>query len=497
MVKSYESLTGAVARGVFYRPERQRVRELLSRDAQPQLMVDGESFPLFDLSMNGLSFLAPGGPTQWPVGQEINLSLLLHGEEVYTGPARVARAEPGIRNGSLVGLGLVTGFLDLPEIRRQDDKKRLDRELSEGPEGISVAVPQEYRDVIARIAHFLGYYRRSLEEYEKYLRTNPETQNSGVSLEERAYEAIREPWWRLQVEAARASAKCLEDRDVLVAAKRYTEDIVTPLVLDSELGMRTYTKPLGYAGDYKAMLHIYRNSFEGSTVFGRVIHKFFPEDHPLGKGIRTRKDMIVDSMEVEHHRVLQGGSEATVFQVTSLGCGPAVEVSDFIGRNKTWPGRVVWTLIDQEEEALSVAYRASRREIGKWGSNGDLFLLNLSFVQMLSEGVPLREKGSQHLIFSAGLFDYLRDSRAQVLIEALYDFLAPGGLMMIGNALAPNEFFWAAEFLVDWSLLYRTKNEMKGLAARLPESAELEVVREPSGGYYFLKIRKPESQLDL
>lgn len=490
MVKSYESLTGAVARGVFYRPERQRVREILSRDAQPRLLVDGESFPLFDLSMNGLSFLAPGAPAQWSVGQEIDLSLLLHGEEVYTGPARVARAEPGIRDGSLVGLGLVTGFLDLPEIRRQDEMRRLNRELREGPAGMVRLVPKEYRDVVARIVHFLGFFRRSLQEHENYLKTDPGSQNNGMTLEERAYQAIREPWWNLQVEAARASAECFGDRDVLVAAKRYTEDIVTPLVLDSELGKRTYNKPLGYAGDYKAMLQIYKNSFEGETVFGRVIHKFFPEDHPLGRGIRTRKDLIVEAMEREHRTMLQNRGESSVFKVTSLGCGPAVEVSDFIRRNKTWPGRVVWTLIDQEEEALSVAYRASRREIGKWGGNGDLFLLNLSFVQMLSEGVPLREEGSQDLIFSAGLFDYLRASRARILIEALYEFLVPGGLMLIGNAIAPNEFFWAAEFLVDWSLLYRTQDEMKTLASRLPNSAEVNVLTEPSRGYYFLEIRK-------
>lgn len=490
MVKSYESLTGAVARGVFYRPERQRVREILSRDAQPHLLVNGESFPLFDLSMNGLSFLAPGGPMQWPVGEEIDLSLLLHGEAVYTGPARVARAEPGIRNGALVGLGLVTGFLDLPEIRRQDEMRRLDRELRDGPDGMSGLVPETYREVVSRIVHFLGFYRRSLHEHENHLRKDPGTEIDGAALEQRAYEAMREPWWELQVDAARASAECFADRDVLVATKRYTEDVVTPLVLESELGKRTYMKPLGYAGDFKAMLYIYENSFEGETTFGRVIHKFFPEDHPLGRGIRTRKDLIVDVMEEEHGRVLEGGGESTVFQVTSLGCGPAVEVSDFIGRNRNWLGRVVWTLIDQEEEALSVAYRASRREIGRWGSNGDLFLLNLSFVQMLSEGVPLREKASQHLIFSAGLFDYLRESRAQGLIEALYEFLAPGGLMMIGNALAPNEFFWAAEFLVDWSLLYRTREEMKALASRLPVSAEVDVVAEPSNGYYFLKVRK-------
>ena len=102
--KSYESLMGAIGRSVFYRPERQRVRELLSREARPRLLVNGDEFPLFDISMNGISFLDQETPAQWPVGEELALSLLLHDEEVYSGRARVARIEPGPRRGARIGL---------------------------------------------------------------------------------------------------------------------------------------------------------------------------------------------------------------------------------------------------------------------------------------------------------------------------------------------------------------------------------------------------------
>jgi hypothetical protein len=91
MAKSYESLMGALGRSVFFRPERQRVRELLSRDARPRLLVNGKAFPLFDLSMNGVSFLSPVSDDAWEIGESLELSLMLHGEEVYRGIARVAR----------------------------------------------------------------------------------------------------------------------------------------------------------------------------------------------------------------------------------------------------------------------------------------------------------------------------------------------------------------------------------------------------------------------
>jgi len=238
------------------------------------------------------------------------------------------------------------------------------------------------------------------------------------------------------------------------------------------------------------MLSFYANEFEGKTALGKVLHKFYVDRHPMGRGVRTRKDMIVDLMNKEHERFLSTSLSENVFRVVSLGCGPAREVSDFVSRYRTWNGTIAWTLIDQEEEALSVAYRDSRREIGRWGSGARLNLLNLSFVQLLSEGVPLQDPGSQHLIFSAGFFDYLREGRAQTLLKGLFDLLAPGGLLAIGNAVAPNEFFWNMEFLVDWTLFYRSREEMLGLAALLPETAESEVVLEPSGGYHFLLVRK-------
>jgi SAM-dependent methyltransferase len=489
MAKSYESLMGAVGRSVFFRPERQRVRELLSRDARPKLLVNGEEYPLFDISMNGVSFLSPIGNDSWEIGESLNLSLLLHGEEVYKGTARVARAERGPR-GARIGLGLSTGFLDLPDILRRDDDKRLERDLAQGPTERSRTVPVLYKEAVAEIVYFLQFYRKSLDEHELRFRQTMHSEESVEELSERAFEAIREPWWQLQELAADRATECLQDRDILLATKEFTEVLVTPLLLKAPFVKRAYEKPLGYPGDYQLMQWCYSNEFEGDSAFGRAIHKFFVDCYPLSQGVRTRRDLIVDLMGREHQRLQGLHEEDTSFRVVSLGCGPAREVSDYIGRHGTWPGRVIWTLIDQEEAALSVAYQASRREIGKTQSNGHLNLLNLSFVQMLSEGLPLQTSGTQDFIFSVGLFDYLRESRAQSLLKGLFDLLAPGGLIAVGNARAPNKFFWAAEFLADWTLLYRTETEMLGLAALLPERAELSVISDESGAYYFLLVRK-------
>jgi hypothetical protein len=160
MSKSYEELMGAVGRAVFFRPERRRVRDLLSRDARPQLLVGEREVALFDVSMNGISFLSEENHSTWQIGQELAVRLLLRDKEIYAGQARVARVEPGSRGRCRVGVGLVTGFLDLPEVRREDDEGQLERDLCGGPEATRQRIPTAFREQVSRAVHFLQYYRQ-------------------------------------------------------------------------------------------------------------------------------------------------------------------------------------------------------------------------------------------------------------------------------------------------------------------------------------------------
>ena len=46
--------------------------------------------------------------------------------------------------------------------------------------------------------------------------------------------------------------------------------------------------------------------------------------------------------------------------------------------------------------------------------------------------------------------------------------------------------------ILDWTLLYRTREQMVRLGALVAgEAAEVEVTVEPGGAYYFLLVRKP------
>ena len=88
-----------------------------------------------------------------------------------------------------------------------------------------------------------------------------------------------------------------------------------------------------------------------------------------------------------------------------------------------------------------------------------------------------------------GLFDYLGNRIAKTLLLGLYNRLAPGGLLVISNATSQNNNFWFIEFVLDWTLKYRTKEEILELGADLP-NATLNIKTEPSNGYALLLIRK-------
>jgi hypothetical protein len=90
-----------------------------------------------------------------------------------------------------------------------------------------------------------------------------------------------------------------------------------------------------------------------------------------------------------------------------------------------------------------------------------------------------------------GLFDYLRQPGASMLIAGLYSMLRDGGVVVIGNAARPNSHFWEPELALRWSLLYRDKQEMEALGASLPSVAKVNVEVEPMGAYYILSCQKP------
>lgn len=74
------------------------------------------------------------------------------------------------------------------------------------------------------------------------------------------------------------------------------------------------------------------------------------------------------------------------------------------------------------------------------------------------------------LIYAAGLYDYLEDRVARLLTAKLFDRLAPGGRLLIGNFTPASPSTGYMESFMDWHLIYRDEAAVSALAERVRRS---------------------------
>jgi hypothetical protein len=137
------------------------------------------------------------------------------------------------------------------------------------------------------------------------------------------------------------------------------------------------------------------------------------------------------------------------------------------------------------ESALGLAKRLS--------SGGRLAVqaLNISFKEMLNPSPLASSFMDKDIIYSSGLVDYLNPLLAQRFVKRLYQFLRPGGQVIIGNVNnLPTGMIWSSEYAVDWSLFFRSRQEMEAMANETP-GAKVTIKSDSLNAIYFLIVEKP------
>ncbi|TMA44037.1 MAG: hypothetical protein E6J82_05605 [Deltaproteobacteria bacterium] len=96
--------------------------------------------------------------------------------------------------------------------------------------------------------------------------------------------------------------------------------------------------------------------------------------------------------------------------------------------------------------------------------------------------------GGFDLIYSVGLFDYLRTPTATGLARNLVARLHPGGRALIANMVPESPSRWYLEYHLDWFLNYRTRQQLLDLASRAAPGARFNILEEESGVNPFVEI---------
>lgn len=483
-LENYETLQGAEGRAANFRPTRHRIQELFSSGAAVQVLLDEMVLPVLDISTNGLGVLASNTNLTLTPGREAEVVLRVRDRITQRLAARIARVEAE-SGGLRIGLHVPSASISVEQVLQAERSAELAASLAD----TRMDVPPAVASAMLDIAYLLSHFQRLLDRHEADARAaGPEAVNQLV---QHAYEAMAPRFYELERAASLAAKPYLEDRKVVAAIKAYAEAVITPLALAAPMVSHAYHKPLGYAGDYRVMLHCYADAFEGETVYAKAAHRTFL-GHPLSAGIVTRKNYVVERFSGHYNAWADDHALASKpYRALSLGCGPARELSDFAATIQRLRTPMELRLIDQEPRALEIAHAHAVQALSALQHEATVSCLNLSFGQIISKPQGLLELGKQDFIYCIGLFDYLHKRIASRLLGGLYAALEPGGELLVGNAAWPTEAFFAPEFVLDWKLLYRSRQDMAALAATLPAEAQSEVVLEPGGAYFFMRVRKP------
>src|SRR6201999_3920525 len=88
----------------------------------------------------------------------------------------------------------------------------------------------------------------------------------------------------------------------------FAKRMLHSLLLCSPFLNRTFTKPLGYAGDYEMVNMLARNPLEGDTFFAKIINLWFWEQPPAAAH-RNRLNYLERRIGEEAIRLMRSGKK--------------------------------------------------------------------------------------------------------------------------------------------------------------------------------------------
>jgi extracellular factor (EF) 3-hydroxypalmitic acid methyl ester biosynthesis protein len=282
----------------------------------------------------------------------------------------------------------------------------------------------------------------------------------------------------------RTAARCGEALEPMHAA--YVRRQIHPLILCSPFADRTVHKPLGYAGDYEVVNMILRDPHEGSSLYARLLNRWFIKQPPA-EAHRNRVTLLTRRLLEETARCKASERSAKFF---NLGCGPAKEIQDFMSENAV-SDHAEFTLLDFNEETVTHGRSVLESVRTRHNRKTALNFQKKSVAQVLKTRDGGAAGGLHDMVYCAGLFDYLTDAICLRLMNVFYDMLAPGGLLLVTNVDRANPIrHWLGDVL-DWHLIYRDAADMRTLKPERASSDEASVCADFTGVNLFLEVRKP------
>ncbi len=347
-----------------------------------------------------------------------------------------------------------------------------------------------YKVLIIDVKSFLDDLRSWLEQIDAAISNHYATERDAV-LSDLVHHVLTpvEPLISSYFSKLETLAREIPEDDLSIH-KAFTRRELHPLILCSPFIHRSYTKPLGYAGDFETINQVLGDPRQGKLLYAKLVNKYSLAMPPAAAH-RNRITVLTGLLKDEAERTRNGG---TPFTVLNIGCGPAKEVRNFIKASPD-ANRTNMVLLDFSPEALKYCREKTEALVQRRQSTFKPTFVEQSIHQLLKSSVnqsmPQHAAGDgrYHFVYCAGLFDYLTDTVCKRLISLFYSWLLPGGLLAITNIHPRNGARKFMEIVLEWNVIYRDENHLRRLAM---VDGEKTVVAEPTGVNIFLLVRKPD-----
>ena len=479
MSETYEDLKGAHGNSRFFRPKRFEAKKLFL-GVPPKAWFEGNEFDLRDISVHGAGCASKyldlaDEPVEGPI--EGVLRLTQCGREIFSASATQVRSQ--IAGGDFfIGLALKGRQFDLDAlVRGNAGALALDPPVNRA----AFEPSQAYKSYCAEILNYVGGY---LDRIDRHLapiedKLTPEETRELIGA---LVEAASDPWRRLLEDGNDLVIPGNNDKEFRQSLKSFTERVITRELVGGASWARCYFKPMGYPGDFQIMNFMYDAEPVGTSLRSKFLHML---------GVIAGKP-IVSRMETMARLIVDHGAACRKMEnpvkIMSIGCGPARELEPIL-KGSDPATRWAATLIDQEPDALDYALNSSASLPG--AERLQTTALNVSFKDMLGASPVGAQIFKQDIVYSAGLVDYLNPLLAMRFIRRMYDFLKPGGRLIIGNVNdCRTGTLWPMEYVLDWTLYFRNENDMRALAGEV-DGAKIQILSDPLNAIYFLVLDKP------
>ncbi len=353
----------------------------------------------------------------------------------------------------------------------------------------SYQVLPEYKVAVSDLQTFLADLRLWLEQLELAIHSSPSAERA--QLEREVVQRLDKPVLACLTHFFEKSERIAEvlEEDLRPAHRAYIKRQLHPLLLASPFLYRTFQKPLGYAGDYEMVNMITRDPLEGASLFAKIVNLWFLRQPPA-EAHRNRIGFLMEKLLEEAVRTVPHGRPT---RVLNLGCGPACEVQRCLAECDL-SDYIQFTLLDFNEETLAHARTVLTREKQKHSRNTSIRFVKKSVNQILKEGARTVEGSPQSrydLVYCAGLFDYLSTQICQRLMNILYGWVAPGGLLVATNVHVCNPRRLTMEYVMEWNLIYRDSAQMAALQPERATADDLFISSDDTGVNVYVEVRKP------